>query len=292
MAFGLAQCLPGLAVLLSVTLCDASRVVDQKEGSFEPVLCEAGESCGESCKTVYFIRHAEGKHQVANEEHKKSDAGQQAIAALKGIPEKKSELRTWENWPVAHQNPASQELVDSELTEKGKQQCQAKRHIPLPVELVVVSPLRRTLETAFLLFRGRHDKFLVHDLARERYGEFTCDQRRSLSENRAWKPADLADVKTWQDWDWSTQQFAPTADERQPDVPYSDEDSLWSPEREPEPHTVARSKVLLRFLHERTEQSLALVTHSSFMRNMFGTSTVPSNAEPMEKQLCMTPVGQ
>lgn len=288
MGFASALRLPGLAILLSISLCGAKRVTQHQD----PVLCEVGESCGQSCKTVYFIRHAEGKHQVANEEYKKSEAGKKAIAALKNIPEKKSELRTQENWPVAHQNPASQELIDSELTEKGKQQCQAKRHIPLPVELVVVSPLRRTLETAFLLFRGRHDKFLVHDLARERFGEFTCDQRRTLSENRAWKPSELASAKAWEDWDWATQEFAPTLAERQPDLPHADEDAAWSTTREPEPHTVARSQVLLRFLHERTESSIAVVTHSSFMRNMFGTSTVPTNAEPMAKQLCMKPVGE
>merc|ERR1719401_2518907 len=90
-------------------------------------------------------------------------------------------------WPISLANPASMQYADAVLTEEGRQQCLAAVPDAPSVDLVVVSPLRRCLETAFLLFGigGEVPRFVVHELCRERYGQFTCDVRRPMSENRA-----------------------------------------------------------------------------------------------------------
>lgn len=45
-------------------------------------------------------------------------------------------------------------------------------------QLVVVSPFTRTLQTAHIMFGGKGCPFLVHELCRERSGEYTNDMRR------------------------------------------------------------------------------------------------------------------
>jgi len=259
----------------------------------EPKLC-LEQSCevGPGCKEVYFIRHAEGEHQVANDEAKKNREETKAA-----IEEQNRELtnRRLENWPVFWDNPDAEKLTDAVLTEKGRKQCIEKQSDAPAVDLVVVSPLRRTLETAFLLFQSLllkpgHAPFIVHDLARERYGEMTCDKRNKMSANKVWKPsggpaAENEDAP-WKTWNWTIQESSPPRSQRPGDMQYADEDKAWSPERESVDHAKKRAKIFQTWLLSHDEKRISVVTHSSYMRNMFGTDSVPKNAEPMRTVLC------
>lgn len=52
-------------------------------------------------------------------------------------------------------------------------------------------------------------------------------------------------------------------------MPYADIDTVWSPEREPEEHVRWRAMLFLKWLADRPEDEVAVVTHSSFMKHMF-----------------------
>jgi broad specificity phosphatase PhoE len=73
---------------------------------------------------------------------------------------------------------------DAKLTEKGEQQCadlkeaiKARPH-PLDVECVIVSPLTRTLQTAYLSLGAAEEEgappFIANEMCRERIADFTC----------------------------------------------------------------------------------------------------------------------
>ncbi len=148
-------------------------------------------------KKIHFIRHAEGYHNVATKETGSNDC------LLRG------------------DEPASaHHLYDSRLTAKGIAQAEALRsHLAsrpsgarsfTAFDLVVVSPLTRTCETALHVFgqprepgkpafltqvdapknspeyaagvRVAPPRFLVREECRERWGHYVCDGRRSISE--------------------------------------------------------------------------------------------------------------
>lgn len=74
-----------------------------------------------------------------------------------------------------------EELFDAPLTDLGRRQAEA---INLgPMDLVVVSPLTRTLQTASLIFKDHTGPILVHQDVRETFfNSIACNRRRPLSE--------------------------------------------------------------------------------------------------------------
>lgn len=279
----------------------------QVKTAIEVDVCLDGESCKfeNSCKHVHFIRHAEGQHQAANKKEKEKEETRAAVKkAYKALPrlEAAAEKRRLENWPVHWSNPESEQLVDSELTDTGRQQCiDARAKVP-EVSLVVVSPFRRTLETALLLFQPMQNEtvkrkahqFIVHDLCRERIGEFTCDERKKMSFNKQWLPQgsridyEIAFGKdvSWRHWDWTTQEHAPPSSERPGDMPHADHDMVWRPARESEDWIKERSRMFLRWVLTRPEDVIAVVTHSAFMRFTLDLASVPKNAESLAAVVC------
>lgn len=199
----------------------------------------------ERCKHIYFIRHAEGEHNAAVTRR----GGDHSI--------------------LEPGTPGSAEFVDAQLTAKGKAQCMLlRRRIAamrradphaVPVELVVVSPLTRTLQTADGCFGpiGFPDAppFLVHEGCRERWGLYTCDKRRAKKLIRADFLGFRADFPG-EGIDWDSH-FV------------DEEDESWTPEREPSAHVEARAVAFLQWLAERPEKHIAVVTHSSFLRHLF-----------------------
>lgn len=121
-------------------------------------------------KVVYFVRHAEALH---NEAFK-----------VRGR--------------AAYEDPC---FLDPELTALGVQQCRALKPLAARVQgsldLLVVSPLRRTLETAVHTFdKLEGTPWVAHELVRERIGRNTCDRRRALSIIKAEHPAvDFSQVR-------------------------------------------------------------------------------------------------
>jgi len=94
-------------------------------------------------------------------------------------------------------------VIDAPLTEKGVQQCLERRAMAskFNVELIIVSPLVRALQTAQITFgdhlppnvdrRSNNNnnnnavKWLAHEGCREELGLLLCNQRRPLSETKA-----------------------------------------------------------------------------------------------------------
>lgn len=199
-------------------------------------------------KVIHLIRHGQGFHNVAG-----------------------------------HKNSAqylSYDWEDAHLTEYGWQQAEAlHQHIAnlpdrLEVDLVVSSPLTRTLETATGVFGSQEWKdssqgtplmrkqpakqehqvkrsamsttgcppFIAHELCREHLGRHPCDKRRSLSHYKQQFPAvDFSLIE-------------------------SEEDELWGPDfREEKEQIKARGLRFMQWLMTRPEPRIAVVSHSSFL---------------------------
>ena len=93
----------------------------------------------------------------------------------------------------------------------------------------------------------RRPPFVAHDLCRERWGLYTCDQRRPISEVSKDFPSCI-------DFD----SFCPEND-----------DTRWGKERESDESCSERGIRFLRWLSCRPERSIAVVSHSSFLRHLF-----------------------
>lgn len=199
----------------------------------------------ERTKKVHFIRHAEGTHNVASR-----NAGTDAVLV--------DNMNYW----------------DAPLTDAGVEQClELRRHLAnrpsqgrpfTHFDLVIVSPLTRTLQTAQHIFGPSRKpgvpsflsppfeatslprpQILVREEARERWGYYSCDGRRKISEI----------IKEFPDFDFSAIEH--------------DEDIFYTKEREPTEHIKDRTIQFLEWLNKRPEKCIAVVTHSSFLRHLF-----------------------
>jgi len=148
------------------------------------------------------------------------------------------------------------EIVDSPLTELGRQQCRSQKDLAssLSPEMIIVSPLCRAISTALITFgtfRGRVP-FIAHDGCREELGLLKCNQRKILSET-------LIDY---------------------PDVDFSlvvaggqEEDNLWIPGRRECPREQSKRiySFLVDFVRNRPEREIAVVGHSAWLFSMCHT---------------------
>lgn len=197
------------------------------------------------CKIIHVVRHGQGFHNVAGN----------------------VDLKNYESW----------DFVDASLTELGWQQAEALHehlvttHIRNHVELVVVSPLLRTLQTAVGVWGGgafldgepphsalmksgvgqyRHaavssagaPPFIANEWCREQNGVHPCDKRSSISSYKTSFPAvDFTQVETDEDTWWqATNRETP--------------DEIWT-----------RARVFLKWILDRTERRIGVVSHSSFL---------------------------
>eukprot|EP00932_Pfiesteria_piscicida_P007317 SRR837773.1736.p1 GENE.SRR837773.1736~~SRR837773.1736.p1 ORF type:complete len:234 (+),score=84.44 SRR837773.1736:67-702(+) len=168
------------------------------------------------------------------------------------------------------------EVMDSPLTEIGRSQARAlqPRTRALAPELVVVSPLTRTAQTAMLAFAhllptggggsgggggngGAAAAFVAHEACHEIAGVHTCDRRRSLTELRREFPFidyDQAGLK--------------------------EEDPFWSEtEREPLPRLADRGYELLMWLRDRSEKDVAVVSHFGWLFTLLNAVLVLESPE-------------
>mmetsp|Transcript_39349 Transcript_39349/g.87968 ORF Transcript_39349/g.87968 Transcript_39349/m.87968 type:complete len:305 (+) Transcript_39349:141-1055(+) len=214
----------------------------------------------ERTKKIHFIRHAEGFHNVET--------------TIKGTNKC---LERKEGDPPANEHP----LYDARLTEKGINQAKAlKEHLAhrpsggrsfTAFDLVVVSPLTRTLETAQHIFGPARKpglpaflcegavqppRILVREECRERWGQYVCDGRRPIREIAPEFP----------NFDFS-------------ELEYDDDLFYTEDEREPLEHTRARAVQFLEWLKKRPEKCIAVVTHSPFLRHLFMQFGADKSAE-------------
>lgn len=227
----------------------------KKRSSYAPLL-----SLTPLChtKTVHFIRHGEGYHNI-------------------GLA-----------------NP------DARLTPKGWQQAVALRkhmlkfEVTRGVQLVIMSPLMRALETAAgvmgdganhnsgtaVLMLGQQEvkntqatqeamyarpglRYAAHELCRERMGPSPCDSRRPRSEAAAVFPG---------------VDFSLIVD---------DADTLWRPGyAEDEAAVATRGRQFLQYLMSLEESNVAVVTHSAFLwftLALFGNDYAPSARDKLQR---------
>jgi broad specificity phosphatase PhoE len=123
----------------------------------------------ETIKTVHFVRHGQGFHNLLADK-----------AAASGLH--------WEQFDDTPENPyMAPELTDAPLTEKGRQQALHLRENQVknlfsPPQLIVLSPNCRALQTGLLAFADSFTKvpFIAHELVREQTGVHLCDKRRPI----------------------------------------------------------------------------------------------------------------
>ncbi|CAL0319282.1 unnamed protein product [Lupinus luteus] len=195
-------------------------------------------------KTIHLVRHAQGFHNVEGDKN--------------------------------YEAYLSYDLLDASLTPLGwKQVDNLREHVKRSglskrLELVIVSPLLRTIQTAVGVFGGEAGSdginalplmnenvgdsgrlaisslnsppFLAVELCREHLGVHPCDKRRNINEYRNMFPAiDFSLIE-------------------------SDEDILWKPDiREKNEEVAARGLKFLEWLWTRKEKEIAVVTHSGFL---------------------------
>jgi broad specificity phosphatase PhoE len=177
---------------------------------------------------------------------------------------------------------SSEDYFDAHLTPLGWQQVDNLRnHVRAAqllnkVELVIVSPMLRTIQTAVGAFGGEEDTnvedatplmvanagssdrpaisslnsppFLAVELCRETMGDHPCDRRRSVTEYKALFPAiDFSIIET-------------------------DNDVLWKPSpRESLEEVAARGVEFIKWIWTRKEKEIAIVSHSGFLHGLLSS---------------------
>mmetsp|Transcript_16030 Transcript_16030/g.31392 ORF Transcript_16030/g.31392 Transcript_16030/m.31392 type:complete len:280 (+) Transcript_16030:1-840(+) len=187
---------------------------------------------GKNVKIIHFVRHGEGYHNKAA-----TEAGYGCTC-----------MRPDDSRPCPYTDPV---LLDPGLTPLGVQQAAANSSVApsLGVELVVVSPMNRAIQTAVESFASVPDvPFLAHEDAREQSGEHICDKRQTRHKHQEMYPH----------IDFSLLE--------------SEEDELWTTERESRKSVADRCDNVLKYLSTRPEKNLALVTHSSYLLTLFNAA--------------------
>lgn len=216
------------------------------------------------CKTLHIVRHAQGVHNVEGDKNYK-----------------------------AYMSP---EYFDAQLTPLGWQQVDnLRRHVKASglsrrIDLVITSPLLRTMQTAVGVFggegytdrmdvvplmvanAGNSDRpaissldcppIVAVELCREHLGVHPCDKRRSIGEYQFLFPAiDFSLIET-------------------------DEDTVWKPTvRETKEELAARGRKFLNWLWTQKEKEIAIVTHSGFLFHTL--NTLGNDCHPLVKnEIC------
>lgn len=137
------------------------------------------------------------------------------------------------------------QTIDAPLTSEGHLQSAElgqSWHRKPEIDLVLVSPLTRTLETAMNIFGDTDIPMISHEFLREYpIGQDTCNKRSSLTSLKNKFPKIEFHLE-------------------------SDHDTLWSQEcRENIDELEQRINTMVNYLQGRQEKNIAIVGHSSFL---------------------------
>ena len=198
------------------------------------------------CKTVSFVRHAQGTHNKAEEETLLQPPDQILLV-------QNSERKYWDAPLTAlgrHQSlRRRQQLIDDNILAPPAEQTENEGATAL--QLVVTSTLRRAIQTAIHIF-GPADqdgapKFLATELCRERVANFTCDGRSTRAElKKLYSFVDFSELQTDMDLMW-----------------------LQKEDADGERACRDRAKAFVRWLLARPEEHIAVVSHGHFLRHLF-----------------------
>jgi len=162
-------------------------------------------------KTLHLIRHGQAEHNLG--------------------------LLGWEN------------ILDPELTSTGVQQASnlSKKVDQLKIDVIFVSPLRRTLHTALTIFEQLNRPLVATDLLREHVSLKRCDSRLPISKTKQ---------------QYSTVDFSLVEIDE-------DEEVKNRTTAESENELSQRAKNFLHFIQQRSEENIAVVAHHGFLRSFF-----------------------
>jgi broad specificity phosphatase PhoE len=208
---------PSLAAIsvLGISICDKGP------GKPYPGMRVSPKKSERNIKTIHFVRHAEGHHNVA------------------GRTDPAGYLR--------------EDLEDAELTDFGKKQCQKLNALHgakvSGAQLVVFSPMNRTIQTASLSFPELINKvpWVAVEQLREQSGLHPCDRRKPISEHKKTYPhVDFGQIK-------------------------DNEDKLYRlfPQRERESDVTIRARKFMQWLKQRPESEIIVVSHHKYLQMLF-----------------------
>ena len=188
-------------------------------------------------KTVHFIRHGQAVHNALSA---LPDA--QPCTCKRSSPEGL-------DCPSPECPYNASAAADSKLTQTGQQQAMALAPTLAQLVtscLVVSSPLQRALETALLATASikRSAPILALEDIREQYGMHRCDWRRDSSA--------------------ITRQF-----ETQVSITEVGPDRLWTSQRESKISVIERVEKFLRWLSNRPETDIVVVSHHHWLMALF-----------------------
>jgi len=188
-------------------------------------------------KTVHFIRHGQGFHNLLADMARESNV-------------------TWTQFEDSPSNPYTKpEVTDAPLTYKGRLQATSLQATTaaLPLDLVVVSPHTRATQTGLIACQHlvtSSTPFICVEDTREESGAHHCDKRRPLSELKL----DFPQV----DYLLIT----------------AEDDPLWTEVRETKAEIGERIYGFLEWLRERKEENVAVATHSGWLMTLFNGAVV------------------
>ena len=214
-----------------------------------------------NCKILHLIRHAQSTSNVA--------------AAIRG--------------PSAYSDPA---LHDARLDQAGTRQAvelgQQLRRDEVIIDLVLVSPMTRALETAFSIWPSGTPSppLIACEFLREAFGAHPCDSRRSITELKCEFGAtrvDFSHIGTNEDT-WAS----PTTRERIVDVAVRCDKLLAELQLRPERHIALISHgVLLEVLLSRSGL-VRLRSLPSFLPTTQGEFFTPPHPPILPPQACVS----
>lgn len=216
-------------------------------------------------KTLLLIRHAQGTHNLAELE--------EAANPTHHLREEHARLHAEHGvaWVLLHEARGNL-YRDPLLTPEGERQAAELRallaKLEARVDAVVLSPMRRTLQTAHLGIPQLHGsaapatrpRVVATELLRERIGPYQCDLRLRASELRA---------------EYAHVDFSEVAEE--------DELFLRGKEHGPDERAklATRAAAAAQWLLERPEaqRTIAVVSHQHFLEALTRSFLVPARAE-------------
>lgn len=189
----------------------------------------------ENKKIIHFQRHATGWHNVYGE------------------PNKAEYLR--------------EDLEDAQLSDGGLKECAAvPSDAASSAQLLLVSPMRRTLQTAALSFPHLVNQipWLALESLREVTGLHPCDRRLSIHEH--------AETHSHVD-------FSLVEDVHDPMYQKYTDAGM----REPDRDVMVRCKEFLSYLQTRPETEVVVCTHSAYLRVLFNKIFTDQDPEHQAK---------
>lgn len=240
-------------------------------------------------KTLYLVRHGEAVHNVLEAESKKKATDQALSDGLEPGSEKFQAYLAKARLEVLNDT----KLKDAVLSEKGFAQAaqagvqlqkliEGSAHLPT-IQRVMVSPLRRTLQTAAAMFPDHH-RVTVHEILRERQTGLPCDERstkRQLKAMRAFSHMCFKDVISEETDDESDDDARKKEHNKMPfDSPLRRARSCPINDTENAAQLRLRTGSLLQLLKIVEEETICIVTHKGYLREFErGPLGLPGSSE-------------